>query len=61
MTAIERQVDRLTREWQTALNLYRASATVTNDRLEQEAYDRLVNYVEANGLNYSVYDPREQS
>lgn len=45
--------------WQEALRLQRAhDHTFGTDEAEQTAYDALVDFVEANGLNYTDLDPR---
>jgi len=56
------RVRALTDEWHAAL----ATKLEVDDtdewpaahKWEQDAYDRLIDYVEENGLNYGEYDPR---
>lgn len=66
MTATEKQeVARLREAWQQALGDYRAGTDgddwATLFAAEQDAYDELVDYVEAHNLNGTAYDPRGAS
>jgi hypothetical protein len=55
---IRAEAERLTAEWNAALAEYRRTDSARDFEAEQKAYDALVDFVEANGLNYSEYDPR---
>lgn len=52
------EVKRLRERWTIALQAKDRHGTDAADLAEQEAYDALVDYVEGNGLNYTVHDPR---
>lgn len=56
------QVILLTSEWQLALRVKARLADTPEwalaDKWESDAYDRLVDYVEAHELNYTKWDPR---
>jgi len=52
------EVERLRQQWDDALAKHRQVDTDKTNAAEQVAYDALVDYVEANDLNYSHYDPR---
>lgn len=49
---------RLRQAWRTALSKSNTTPTDANIRAEQEAYDALVDYVDANDLTYTNMDPR---
>jgi len=59
---VESQAAALLEEWHAAL----ATKLEVDDtdewpaahRWEQDAYDRLIDFIESNELNYSKYDPR---
>jgi hypothetical protein len=62
MTFDPTQVQALTEEWHAALAM-KLEADDTDEwpaayRWEQDAYDRLIDYVEAHELNYTRWDPR---
>ena len=48
----------LARQWRAAQDGQRVRGSLADDRYEQECYDRLIDWVETHGLNYSAYDPR---
>lgn len=52
------EYDRLHRRWREAQGRMMASDSVKNANDEQEAWDALVDYVEAHELNYTSHDPR---
>jgi len=58
------QADALLTEWRAALATKLEQDDTDEweaaDRWEQEAYDRLINFIEANELNDSDYDPRRE-
>ena len=58
--AARREAANLYAEWERACQMVRDSYTdyaqSKADEFEQDAYDRLVDYVETNELNYSEYD-----
>jgi hypothetical protein len=56
--AVAAEAQRLTTAWRTALDKSQRTSTARADLAEQTAYDRLVDYVEANDLNDSEHDPR---
>lgn len=63
MTVYE-EAGRLRHEWEQTLHQLaesRGEARVRADRAEQEAYDRLIDFIETNRLNYTEFDPREES
>jgi hypothetical protein len=45
-------------QWEAAILGQQKRGSAADDKYEQECYDRLIEHVEANGLNYTVYDPR---
>lgn len=51
-----RQAELLQAAWRSALQELDGSSS--KDYAEQQAYDALIEHLEANGLNYSQYDPR---
>ncbi|HEY5785243.1 MAG TPA: hypothetical protein VIT65_10740 [Microlunatus sp.] len=62
MTDVQQAAKALREEWDAALAT-KVEMEDTEDwpaayRWEQDAYDRLIDFVEANGLNYSEFDPR---
>jgi len=63
--AARREAANLYAEWERACQMVRDSYTdyaqSKADEFEQDAYDRLVDYVETNELNYSEYDPRNDT
>lgn len=52
------RAEELTAEWRTALADNEARGTERSSRIEQAAYDKLVDHIEAKGLNCTKYDPR---
>ena len=45
-------------QWRAAVVGQQVRGRLIDDRYEQECYDRLIDWVETHGLNYSAYDPR---
>lgn len=45
-------------QWLAAIEGQRVRGRAIDDKYEQDCYDRLIEHVEANGLNYTMYDPR---
>jgi hypothetical protein len=62
MPDVTEEAARLTKVWTGAVGrMSEAQTGAAIDRAaeeEQVAYDALIEYVEANGLNYSEWDPR---
>jgi hypothetical protein len=58
MNEIEKEAWRLRELWVKASNRLIEDDSDANIRAEQETYDALVDFVEANELNYTKYDPR---
>jgi hypothetical protein len=58
MTEIEKEALRLRDLWVKASNRLIDDDSEANIRAEQECWDTLVDFVEANGLNYTKFDPR---
>lgn len=58
-TPQQAEAERLERVWQAASARYHYNDSPTNAHIEQLAYDQLIDYVEASGLNYTKWDPRE--
>jgi hypothetical protein len=54
------EADRLLARWRFAMRQVSYSDTAIAWSAEQHAYDELIDFVEANGLNYSEHDPRGQ-
>ena len=52
------EATRLHRSWRDALDAYRRCDTDANYDAEQDAYNVLIDHIEANGLNYADCDPR---
>lgn len=52
------EATKLLRAWNAASARKRQMSNDWADTKEQEAYDKLVDYVEANDLNYTAFDPR---
>lgn len=50
------EATRLREQWRESLEHI---GTTRGDSAEQRAYDSLIEFLEANGLNYSPLDPRE--
>ena len=48
----------LMRQWHAAQEGVRVRGRAIDDKYEQDCYDRLIDWVEVHGLNYSAYDPR---
>ena len=48
----------LTRQWRAAQDGQRVRGLLKDDVYEQACYDRLIDWVEDHGLNYTEYDPR---
>jgi hypothetical protein len=55
---VRSQAQRHYKAWREAYTDRTLSDTDANIEAEQKAYDRLVDYVEANDLNHSAFDPR---
>lgn len=55
---VRAEAERLTREWNEALDRYRRDDTSRSYEDEQTAYDALIDFVEENDLNYTEFDPR---
>lgn len=53
-----REAQRHYKAWREAYADRLVSDTDANNTAEQQAYDRLIDYVEANDLNGSAFDPR---
>lgn len=56
--SVYRQAHRLNEEWHNAVTYMKTWPSDQANREEDEAYDALVDYVEAHGLDGSEYDPR---
>lgn len=52
------EATKLLHKWDAALARKRQMSNDWADSKEQEAYDELVDYVEANDLNDTAFDPR---
>ena len=52
------QAQRHYKEWREAYDARFRSDADANIEAEQKAYDRLIDYIEANDLNGSTFDPR---
>lgn len=57
-TDVEAEARRLRAAWDDALTAYRRNDTDANYEAEDRAHDALIDYIEANGLNYTEHDPR---
>lgn len=55
---IAAEARRLHADWNVAHARYYHDDSTPNFHAEQRAYDALVDYVEANDLNYTQFDPR---
>lgn len=58
MNETEREAMRLREDWVKAQGRMDEHYSDANVRAEQIAWDALVDFVEANDLNYTKYDPR---
>lgn len=52
------RAEELTAEWRIALADNEARGTERSSRIEQAAYDKLVDHIEAKALNHTQYGPR---
>lgn len=58
MTEIELEATRLKYVWIRDANEVEENPTEANIDAEQKSWDAVIDFVEANGLNYTKYDPR---
>ena len=48
----------LYKQWLAAIEGQKVRGRAVDDKYEQDCYDRLIDWVETHGLNYTAYDPR---